>query len=143
MAGGWFELNASDMDDFQKMMENYGDEALRAIENVIHNEGAEEIKNRIHLILPVSGRKRWQGENPKKPAAKTAMPGKFEQDNDLLAVTIAARGNYSYLYFPDDGSNTYHHAGNQQFMRRGAENAVDKIIELCTGRLVEKFEEGV
>lgn len=138
MADKWFELDASEIDAFQKMMEDYGTDGEIAIDNVLHNEGAEEIKQQIHRILPISGRK-WKG---KHQAAKNAMPSHFEKDEDILAVTIAARNNYSYLYFPDDGSNTEHHAGNQQFMRRGAENATSKIIELCTGRLVEKFEQG-
>ena len=64
------------------------------------------------------------------------MPRSFNQDDDMLAVTVAARGKYSYMYFPDDGSNTEKHRGNQQFMKRGAERATERIIELCTGRLL-------
>ena len=86
----------------------------------------------LYAVLPSSGR-RWKG---KKRPARSAMPRSFDQDDDLLAVTIAARGVYHYLYFPDDGSNTRKHAGNQQFMYRGAERASPKIIELCLGKLV-------
>lgn len=130
--GEWDATNAADIDELAKMMEQYGSSAERVIEDVLHGEGASEIKREISRLLPQSGR-RWRG---KKPAASRAMPGKFAQDNDLLSVTIAARGAYSYLYFPDDGTNTKNHAGNQQFMRRGAERATPKIIELCLGRLV-------
>jgi predicted small lipoprotein YifL len=67
------------------------------------------------------------------------MPGKFTQSNGPLSVTIAARGRYGYLYFPDDGTNTKRHAGNQQFMMRGAENATAQIVDLCIGKLTENF----
>ena len=67
------------------------------------------------------------------------MPAAFNQDEDILTVTIAARGRYHYLYFPDDGSNTRRHVGNQEFMRRGAEAAAGKIIDICLGRLAEAF----
>lgn len=129
---GWNVFDASQMEDLQQMIDQYGDDAQRVIDQVLHSEGAEEIKNQIARILPSSGRS-WSG---KKPAARSVMPGSFSQDNEMLAVTIAARGAYHYLYFPDDGSNTQHHAGNQQFMKRGAESASAKIIEMCLGKLV-------
>lgn len=130
---GWDVFDASEIDELAGIMEQYGTEAKKTIGTVIHGEGAQEIKERIASLLPESGR-RWKG---KGASARAAMPGKFQQDNDLLEVTIAARGKYHYLYFPDDGSNTKRHVGNQQFMKRGAEAAVPKIIEMCLGRLTD------
>ncbi len=129
---GWDVLDASDVDQLQEIMEQYGESAERVINDVLHGEGAEEIKRQIARILPASGR-HWAG---KAAPARSAMPRKFDQDEDLLSVTIAARGRYNYLYFPDDGSNTRKHAGNQQFMLRGAERATEDIIEMCLGRLM-------
>ncbi len=130
--GSWDVLDAEEVEELQKLMDQYGDNAKRVIDDVLHGEGAEEIKTQIARLLPASGR-RWKG---KRAAATRAMPRSFEQDNELLSVTIAARGYYHYLYFPDDGSNTRKHAGNQQFMKRGAESSTDKIVEMCLGRLV-------
>ncbi len=130
--GSWNVFEAGDMDEFIDLIGQYGDAAQRVINDVIHGEGAEEIKKEITRLLPASGRK-WKG---KGAPARTAMPGKFDQDEDLLSVTIAARDKYHYLYFPDDGSNTKRHAGNQQFMYRGADKAVPKVLELCLGRLI-------
>lgn len=129
----WFKLDCNEVNEVQKLISNYGDNALKVIDDVLHNEGAKEIKNRITQILPVSGR-RWKG---KSRAAVSAQP--FTQENEMLAVTTVSRKTYHYLYFPDDGSNTLHHAGNQQFMRRGAENSVNKIIDLCLGKLTENL----
>lgn len=128
----WNMFEADDVQELSDMMKEYGPAAERAIDDVLHKEGAEEIKERITKLLPASGR-RWSG---KPRAAARAMPRSFDQDDDMLAVTVAARGKYSYLYFPDDGSNTERHRGNQGFMKRGAERATERIIELCTGRLL-------
>lgn len=46
---------------------------------------------------------------------------------------------YNYLYFPDDGENTYRHNGDQEFMRRGAEEATENIIDQCVSALVEEI----
>ena len=133
--GSWNMYDAGTVDRITGAMEAYGAEAERVVNDVIHGEGALEIRRRIANLLPESGRK-WRG---KQRPARTAMPAAFDQDEDVLAVTIAARDHYHYLYFPDDGSNTRRHVGNQQFMLRGAEAAADKIIDICLGRLAEAF----
>ncbi len=128
-----FTVDASELEGFRKIMSDYGDNGLRAINDVLHNEGADEIRRNIMDIIPASGRT-WKG---KKREAKSAQP--FSQKKELLSVTTQSKGSYHYLYFPDDGSNTKRHYGNQQFMRRGAEASADKIIETCLGRLTEGF----
>ena len=131
----WFTLDASEFEKLQDAMQQYAGQAGPTIDEILHGEGAELIKQKITLLLPASGRT-WA---KKGAPASAAMPGRFAQDNGTLSVTIAARGKYHYLYFPDDGSNTKRHAGNQQFMRRGAEDASSDVIELCIGKLTEGF----
>lgn len=131
----WFTLDADEFDRLQEAVEQYAGQAGIIIDDVLHGEGAEIVKSRIVLLLPESGRT-WA----RKPApASAVMPGRFSQDNGPQTVTIAARGKYHYLYFPDDGSNTKRHAGNQQFMMRGAEEASSDVIDLCIGKLTESF----
>lgn len=132
---GWFEFDAGSIDDLYEKMVSYGTGSGQIIDKVLRSEGAEEIKKQIARLLPSSGR-HWKG---KAPAASSAMPGRFDQDNGELSVTIAARGKYHYLYFPDDGSNTRKHAGNKQFMLHGAESAAPKVVEMCVGKLAEAF----
>ena len=132
---GWFEFDAGSIDDLYEKMVSYGTGSGQIIDKVLRSEGAEEIKKQIARLLPSSGR-HWKG---KAPAARSAMPGRFDQDNGELSVTIAARGKYHYLYFPDDGSNTRKHAGNKQFMLHGAESAAPKVVEMCVGKLTEAF----
>lgn len=129
----WFSLDASELDEFQKIMDDYGSVGLQTINDVLHGEGAQVIQDKIQNLLPSSGRT-WKR---KKAPARSAQP--FTHEDGMLSVTTVSRGIYHYLYFPDDGSNTKRHAGNQQFMQRGAEDAASDIIELCMGKLLENF----
>lgn len=130
-----FEIDSSGLEELTAYMDRYEGAAGRVIDEVLHGEGAEIIKDRIAQLIPESGRS-WSG---KAPAAAVAMPGKFSQDNESLAVTIAARGRYGYLYFPDDGSNTRKHAGGQHFFQSGGESAAADVIERCISHLVDDF----
>lgn len=131
----WFKTDFKEVEALQDQMEKFGTGAGQIIDDVLRGEGAEDIKRQIAPLIPSSGR-RWKG---KGSPASAAMPAAFGQDNDELAVTIAARGKYGYLYFPDDGTNTKKHAGNLQFMRRGAEAAAPSVIDKCIKKLIENF----
>lgn len=128
-----FELDTSELDDLQAALEEYEGHAGRMIDEVLHGEGATVIKEKIAALIPESGRT-WRG---KGASASSAMPGRFSQDNETLGVTIAARGKYGYLYFPDDGSNTMKHAGGQHFFQAGGEEASGEVVELIIGKLTE------
>ena len=65
----------------------------------------------------------------------------FTLKEENLAVIVKTKGPYHYLYFPDDGSNTQHHFGNQQFMFDGANASEDKIVNEVIDELVKRLEE--
>ena len=132
-----FKVNISDFDKLQIAIKEYQGNAEEAINGVIHNEGALLIQESIRQFMPVSG-KSWKG---KKASAKTA--NSMQNVNGNLSVTVKSTKPYGYLYFPDDGTNTRRHAGNQQFFLRGAEAVSNDIIERCVGKLINNFEEGV
>nr|DAZ49018.1 MAG TPA: type I neck protein [Caudoviricetes sp.] len=129
-----------EVDKFEKMldiMEKFSDKAQteRVINEYLHEKGGEIIRDNIQKILPVSGRT-WRG---KKPAASQTNPFLIKKEN--LAVVVKTKGTYNYLYFPDDGTNTEHHAGNQQFMFRGATDSQDRIVNEVIDELVKRLEE--
>lgn len=129
-----FELDFDEFETLHKTMEEYGSGAQRIINDVLHGEGGQKVKDQIHMLIPSSGRQ-WRGKR-----APAASADSLQQLNDeMLAVTIKSKTAYNYLYFPDDGSNTIRHAGGQQFFQRGAEEAADTVVELCLGRLTEDF----
>ena len=127
-----FTMDYSEIDTLSTAMENYGDGALREINDVLHGKGGEKIKEAIQLLIPASGRT-WKGKKAPASVANSLQ----QMNNETLAVTIKSRTAYNYLYFPDDGSNTLHHAGGQHFFQSGAEDTADQIIELCVGKLSE------
>lgn len=109
-------------------------DAEQAINEILHGEAGEIIYGRINPLIHPSGR-RFRGHSTSATRAKWPL----YETNQNLAVTVTTRSSFNYLYFPDDGTNTRKHAGNQQFFRRGAEAAVPEIVERCLARLTEEW----
>jgi HK97 gp10 family phage protein len=134
-----FTLEAEQIEQLQEAMANYAGHAGKVIDEVLHKQGAELIKDGIMQLLPASGRT-WKG---KKPAARSAKP--FTQENGSLSVTILTKSAYDYLYFPDDGTTTKNHIGfhgkPREFMRKGAKNQTARIMDLCINRLSKEMGE--
>ena len=129
------EIDYKELNDLTELMVRASDPE-QAINEVLHKSGSELIKEGIQRILPSSG-KNWSG---KKSPASTSQP--FTQENENLSVTVKTKPTYHYLYFPDDGSNTKHHQGNQQFMLRGAQSRQTQIVDEITEELIEQIEGG-
>lgn len=128
-------IDYSEINALQQVFQDYGDKAHKTVNDVLHSTAIPIIENNIQMLLPSSERK-WKG---KKAAASNTKP--FRNDtNELLTVIVRSKTQYNYLYFPDDGSNTEHHHGNQHFMQRGADNSIERIAELCTAKLLENFK---
>ena len=137
MAGTVFSLNAEAVEKLQQHIQDYQGNVEAAINDVLHNEAGDLAQTAIRNLIPVSGIT-WKG---KKPAAKNAKS--LENVNGNLSVTVKTTKAYQYLYFPDDGTNTKRHVGNQQFFARGGETVQDEIVQRCVNKLTTKFEEGV
>lgn len=129
--GAFVSMDDNEMAVIQRVIADYPRNAEKAVNTVLHGYGYETIEKNIRRIMPVSGRK-WKG---KRTSAKTANA--FQEVDSNLAVQVKSRKNYSYLYFPDDGSNTRRHAGNQHFMLRGAEASKKDIINRCIAEIVK------
>ena len=133
----YFYLDAKEFERVVDAISKFSDGAVaeRIINDYLHTEGGRLIKENIQKIIPVSGRT-WNG---KKTAASQTDPFTLKEEN--LAVIVKTKGPYHYLYFPDDGSNTQHHFGNQQFMFDGANASEDKIVNEVIDELVKRLEE--
>lgn len=127
-----YQLSDENIERLQTTIKQYQQEAEVKINQYLHGKGYDMFEKAIHNAIPESGR-RWNG---KKTAARKANSLQDENVSDNLSVTIKARKNYRYLYFPDDGSNTLHHCGNQRFFEKGVESneeqAVNDMVELLT-----------
>lgn len=125
-------MNADAVERIYEAIRNFPTDAETTINGVFHGEGSEMLQESITLLMPVSDKKK--GTHAKYSQSLRSTTGN-------LFVIIRAKKNRQYLYFPDDGTNTYRHVGNQQFFRRGAEAVQDEIIDMTVGRLVQRFEE--
>lgn len=129
-----FEMDAKEVERLFNTVKNFPGNAEKSINEVFHNDAPPIVSEEIKRLMPVSG-KSWKG---KAPAAKSAKSLTDETAN--LSFTVKTTGKYHYLYFPDDGTNTKRHIGNQQFFQRGGENKQTEIVDRCISRIVKDFE---
>lgn len=128
-----FDLDTKEVERLFNTVKNFPGNAEKSINDVFHNDAPPIVSEEIKRLMPVSG-KTWKG---KAPAAKTAKSLTDEKAN--LSFTVKTTGKYHYLYFPDDGTNTRRHVGNQQFFKRGGENKQAEIVDRCIDRIVKDF----
>ncbi|RDU22208.1 hypothetical protein [Anaerosacchariphilus polymeriproducens] len=131
-----FELNDQDVELLKKQIIEYGDGAERVINDYLHNEAAVKMMRSIESRLPQSNRS-WKTR--KTAPASSTQP--FIKETYNLSVVVRTKTDYNYLYFPDDGSNTKRHRGNQQFMQRGVDAVANELRDEMITRLVRKAEE--
>ena len=128
------KIDVAQLESLQDAIKSYQGDAESIINDVLHNQAGKLIQESIRRIIPVSD-KTWKGK------AESAKTGKSLRNvNGNLSVTVTTTSKYQYLYFPDDGTNTRRHAGNQQFFEKGGEAVNDDIIERCVKRLISNFE---
>lgn len=131
---GGFKINVAEFEKLQDVMKGYQGDVETTINDVLHNEAASLIQDSIRRLIPVSGKK-WKG---KAPAAKTGNSLRNVTGN--VSITVTTTKKYQYLYFPDDGTSTTRHAGDQQFFAKGGDAVTDEIIERCISKLTNNFE---
>lgn len=119
------------------VMERYQGDVESAINEVLHEQAGELANEAIRRLIPVSGKK-WKGKKAGAKIGKSLLnvPGN-------LSLTVTTTKNYQYLYFPNDGSSTRRHVGQQFFFERGGEVVQDEVINLCIARLISDFESEV
>lgn len=129
-----YKVNFSEVDRLTKAMENYSGNVEEAINDVLHNQAGGLAQTEITRLMPISNKRK--GAHAKKSKSLQNITGN-------LSVTVTTTKKFGYLYFPDDGSNTRRHVGNQQFFARGGEAVQDEIVDRCIQRLVTEFEQEV
>lgn len=135
MSNDTFKLDVSGFEELQQAMKNYQGDVEEAINEVLHKEAGPMIQEAVMGLMPKSTVKEWKG---KLPHAKNSKSTVIATGN--LFVEVKSAKKYQYLYFPDDGSSTKKHIGNQHFFKRGGESRQDEIIRRCIGRLQEDFD---
>lgn len=134
MAGGVLRLDYSEIDRLQQALLGYQGDTEATINDVLHNYAGNRAQTDIYRLMPKSDKR--TGKHAKDSQSLSNITGN-------LSVTVTAKGKWHYLYFPDDGTNTRRHVGNQRFFERGGEAAQDDIIERCLMQLTNNFEKGV
>ena len=118
-------VDYSELDALEEAMKDYEGDVKEKINGYLHGKGYETFEKAVRNAMPESGRS-WKG---KKSPAKSGKSIQDKYPSSNLSVTIASKKPYGYLYFPDDGSNTLHHFGNQHFFEHGVEQETDRVKE--------------
>lgn len=124
------------IENLQNIMEMYGQGAGRVVQEVYRDFAADEIKSNILPLVHSSGRV-FKGH--RRGAKQSGIDKVFAHQIEGLSLTVRTTKQFGYLYFPDDGSNTRKHAGQQHFMQRGLNRAEDEIIYRCVVRIMEEI----
>lgn len=130
-----YKIEAEELGYLQEAMAAYIGDVEKEVNDVLHNEAGPLIKDAVQRLIPVSNVKPWKGK-PKHARDADSL----RQINYNLAVKITTKGKYGYLYFPDDGTNTRNHVGEQHFFARGGDSVASEIVERCVTRLCGSFE---
>lgn len=132
-----FRINVAEIERLQTAMKEYQGNIEEAINDVLHNQAGDLIQEQIKRLIPVSG-KTWKGKSRPAKTSKSLLNVPAN-----LSITVTTAKKYQYLYFPDDGSNTRRHYGNQQFFARGGDAATEEIVDRCIMKLINNFENEV
>lgn len=133
-----FEMDTNEVERLYNAIRNFPGNAEEAINDVFHNDAPPLVSDAIKRLIPTSGRT-WRGKAPAAKMAKSSVTERKDERKNL-AFAVGTTAKYHYLYFPDDGSNTRRHVGNQQFFQRGGEAKQSEIVDRCITRITENFE---
>lgn len=133
MSGRVFSLEDSGFAEVLEWAEELGPKGAEALKRYFADEAGPVIARRIDALMPVSGR-RFRGHS--SPARGSAWQ---RYTPEGAGIEVAASGARRYLYFPDDGTNTVRHAGNQQFFPRGAQAAAPDVAEGALDALIREW----
>lgn len=130
-----FEIDAKELDRLHEWAARLGEGSEDAINRVFHGSEAGDIaKQAIDAGISPSGR-RFKGHSG---SAQGAAWANFKREENL-ALTVTTKSKYGYLYFPDDGTNTRRHVGNQRFFERGGKVASPRIIDMCVKEIIKEL----
>lgn len=131
MGGIIYQFDSKGIESLQRVLEEQKQVAFEVINDVLENEAKDLFISSITDLIPVSNRN--------KKHAKTSNP--LMAISGELSLTISAKKQFQYLYFPNDGSNTKNHVGNLDFMGRGLKAQEENIINKILDRISEKTKE--
>lgn len=132
-----FEMDTKEIERLYSTIRNFPDNAEKSINEVFHNDAPPLVSDEIRRLMPTSGRT-WKGKPTAAKTAKSSVTGRKDEMKNLT-FAVGTTTKYHYLYFPDDGSNTRNHVGNQQFFQRGGENKQSEIVDRCINRITDDF----
>lgn len=138
-----FEFDFESFQDLRSRIESVGSDMETELNQILKDEGKNTIEPNITNLIRVSRYSR--GSKKSGPHARNSEWSKRELGN--LEVVIKAKGgaaknpgSFGYLVFPNEGRGPRNHTA-QEFMERGRDESIPKLIEITQQKLIDKLEE--
>lgn len=131
-----YQIHAEELLGFAERFTGFGQVSEDSVNEVVHEQGGPVIYEEIDKLMPVSGRR-----FKRHPTGAKGTQWQVYDKNTNLTIVVSHKPNRRYLYFPDDGSGTVNHFGNQQFFGRGNAAAAPKIGDTILDRIEKDFKE--
>lgn len=131
-----YAVYAEEITAYAQELSQFGAKTERSINDVLHDKAGPVIADKIDGLMPSSGR-RFSGH---RSGAKGSPWPVYDRSKNLTIV-VSPRASRRYLYFPEDGSSTVNHFGNQQFFRKGNEAAALDVVGMLLERMEKDFKE--
>jgi len=132
-----FEMDRKEIERLLSTIKNFPNVAEKSINSVLYTEAPPIITEEIKRLMPVSGAT-WKGKKNAAKHSNSITERSGERRN--LSIVVGTVSDYHYLYFPDDGTNTYRHAGNKRFFERGGQASSQEVVDRCIARVIDDFE---
>lgn len=136
--GARFEFDFNSFIELKGRIESVGGNLETEINKVLKDEGKKTVEPSITNLIPVSKKKK--GSHAKNSKWSTQKLGNLE-------LTIKAKGgaankpnSFGYLVFPNDGIGSRNHRA-QEFMEKGRDAGLPKLVAVTQQKLIEKIEE--
>ncbi len=122
-AKGW-RIDFSGLDTLQAKLQKIPGQGEEALNRVLHGEGVERTKESIKNLIPVSD---WKGRSRGKKHARDAHS--LRSQNINLGFIIRPKPAFNYLVFPDLGIGQSKRKNPEEFMDKGLERNVQRLIQ--------------
>lgn len=137
--GRTFTIESEDLEKLEKNLSRLGNESETAVNEILHEMGAETVTQDVTDLLHVSVKN--------KQHAKFSKP--FETNPINLGFIFRTKGgaaknknSFGYLVFPDEGRGPRNPL-EQNFAGRGIDKARPKIIDELQEVITKKLQEGI
>lgn len=126
-----FEFDFESFEDLREKLEKVDSDLETELNKILKDEGKKTVEPSIANLIPVSVKRKGAHAKSSKWAT---------QKLSNLEIEIKTTKKFAYLAFPNLGVGR-RNPNAQEFMERGRDEAIPKLVEITQQKLTEKLGE--